>query len=316
MRRSKAFLRVLAGCLLLLGGHAQRSEAQRALGDGIKDLAADILAKVARQQKHRVAVLPFQEINGTSVTLDSYLSEALLTELFAAGRFEVVERAMLGKLLGEIKLGQTGIINPETARQVGKVAGVDAIITGTVTEMKTSIAVNCRLVDAQTGLVFSAAQTRIVKDEDVIWMLGQQSGEGAPPSAQARGQVINEYPWRFTLKRCQHRRGEDRVTCEFLVENLSSEKQSLLLNPMYYMGGRVSFLADREGRHFAARVERNAVDNALNLPPELVPHVPTSAMLYFDAVPETITNVMLVVQADQGLFGRKLTLTFRNVAVR
>ncbi len=170
----------------LLSMTARRAAAQKGLYQGIDSLAAAILEKVTQEQKHRVAVLPFHEMTGRTSVLDSYLSEALLTELVRAGKVEVIERAMLDRLLGEIKLGQTGIIDSETARRVGKVAGVDAIVTGTITELRTYLAVNCRLIDTQTGQVFAAAQTWINKDSDVMALLNQRDSGGAEPATAER----------------------------------------------------------------------------------------------------------------------------------
>jgi TolB-like protein len=186
MRRPLDLLLAIVACLLLFV-HAQRADAQRVLSQGVKDLAADILAKATKEQKHRVAVLPFREVNGRKTILDSYLSETLLTLLVAPGSLEVVERSMLDKVLAEIKLGQTGIIDSATARHLGKVAGADAIVTGTVTELRTSIVVNCRLFDAQTGLIFAAAQTTVIKDADVMTLLYQpEPGTAAVPERPLR----------------------------------------------------------------------------------------------------------------------------------
>jgi len=197
MRRVCVALLPLAATLMLRG-HAEAAEGPKVLADGIASLAADIGAKISKGQKHRVAVLPFRELDGGAIRLDSYISEELLTAFFSAGKFEVVERNLLDKLLGEIKLGKTGVIDPATAQHVGKMAGADAIVTGTTTLLKSSVSVNCRLIDAQTGLVFSAAQVRIVVDDDVRTLLGPAApsapstvpaptGTKEPPAPAKRG---------------------------------------------------------------------------------------------------------------------------------
>ena len=47
--------------------------------------------------------------------------------------YQVIERARLEAVMAEQKLSMTGILNPETAKSVGKVLGVDAILFGQVT---------------------------------------------------------------------------------------------------------------------------------------------------------------------------------------
>ncbi len=46
--------------------------------------------------------------------------------------FSVVERAQFQRVVDELQLGQTGIVNEATAAQVGKLLGVDAMIIGNV----------------------------------------------------------------------------------------------------------------------------------------------------------------------------------------
>ncbi len=47
--------------------------------------------------------------------------------------FEIVERSQISRVMQELQLAQTGIVDEAQAAQVGKMLGVDAIITGTVT---------------------------------------------------------------------------------------------------------------------------------------------------------------------------------------
>ncbi|HYC58960.1 MAG TPA: FlgO family outer membrane protein [Thermoanaerobaculia bacterium] len=146
--------------------------AQRVLGDGIRELAQQIASSVTKEKKTRVAVAPFHELQGSSTVLGAFIAEELVTNLFLAGGLEMVERAQLDKVLKEQKLQQTGAIDPDTAREVGRLSGVDAIVTGSITDFQSYVGINCRLIDAQTGRVFGAAQTKIVKDDDVKKVMG------------------------------------------------------------------------------------------------------------------------------------------------
>ena len=44
-----------------------------------------------------------------------------------------------------------------TAARIGKLAGVEMIVTGSVTDLQSTLAVNCRLIDVSTARVFGAA---------------------------------------------------------------------------------------------------------------------------------------------------------------
>src|SRR5215216_1403721 len=155
--------------------------AQKTLSEGISDLAVQISAKATQVQKKKIAVLPFHELDGRTTVLGAYLAEELITDLFNQGGREIVERAMVDRLLGEIKLGQTGLVDPETAKKIGKLSGVDAVVTGTITDLKSYIAINCRLIDTQTGTIFAAAKINVVQDDSLRAVLGSLLGKERPP---------------------------------------------------------------------------------------------------------------------------------------
>ena len=178
---------VVATVLLSEVGHAQRLSSE-----GIKELSDQISASITKEQKRKVGVIAFTELDGRTTTLGAFLAEELTTKLFIAGGFEIVERAQLTKVLAELKLAGSGAIDPDQAKQIGKLAGIDAIVTGSVTDLQSTIAVNCRVIDVQTGRVFGAAQTRIVKDDDIRVVMGKlsapavsNSAADAPPNPQA-----------------------------------------------------------------------------------------------------------------------------------
>ncbi|MCU1231273.1 MAG: hypothetical protein JWO97_4157 [Acidobacteria bacterium] len=173
---------VLVGCLL-----AFPAVAQKTLGDGVKELATQISAGVAKQQKQKIAVLPFRELDGQTTVLGTYLAEELVTNLFQMGNFEIVERQLLDKVLGELKTQQSGAVDPQTAKEIGRVAGVDAIVTGSITDLQSFVGINCRLIDTTTGKIFGAAQTKITKDDDVkkIMSTPMATPERKAPAAKA-----------------------------------------------------------------------------------------------------------------------------------
>lgn len=62
------------------------------------------------------------------------LSAMLTTALTESGRFVVLERAQLRQLTTEQELKASGVTNPETGPELGKLAGVQLLIFGAVTE--------------------------------------------------------------------------------------------------------------------------------------------------------------------------------------
>ena len=89
------------------------------------------------QAKPRVAVMNFAN-NSTWSWWGDKLGEAaadeLVTQLLKQGRFTVIERSQLEAVLAEQRLGATGAVNASTAAQIGKVLGVQFILTGSITQ--------------------------------------------------------------------------------------------------------------------------------------------------------------------------------------
>lgn len=216
MKRIRAAA-VPAVTLVLTIAAARPVFTQKLLGDGIKELSDQIVSSASEQQKRRIAVLAFRELSGEQTILGTYLSESLTTQLFRAKGFEILERTMLDKVIGEMKLASTGLVDPATAARIGKLAGVDAIVTGSVTDMQSSVAVNCRLIDVATGRVFGAAESRIVKDDDLRAILWKKTPGVSTPSgpSAARQQSASAAGLQFTVLECA--RAANFIECQFNV---------------------------------------------------------------------------------------------------
>jgi hypothetical protein len=59
--------------------------------------------------------------------------------------------------LREHKLSRKGLVDPATAAKAGKIATVEGILTGTVTETPYSLEVFARFIDVDTSMVLAAA---------------------------------------------------------------------------------------------------------------------------------------------------------------
>jgi TolB-like protein len=156
-------------------------EAQKTLPDGVQDLSSQIAAGLAKQNKQRVGITAFTDLQGAHSIFGAYLAEAITTRLVIAG-VDVVERPQMEKVLAALKIEASSAIDPATAKQVGHQAGVDAIVIGTATDFTSAVAINARVIDVSTGRVVAAASTLLTRDTMVSSMLGKAPG-AAPPVA-------------------------------------------------------------------------------------------------------------------------------------
>jgi TolB-like protein len=107
---------------------------------------------VSSGQKVQVAVAPFLLIpDDLSTTVSSTVTEFLSTELIKSGGFKLVERAQLEKVLEELGFQQSGVVDPETAKKIGKITGASTVMVGSLIDQGTYAVITCRLINTETG---------------------------------------------------------------------------------------------------------------------------------------------------------------------
>jgi hypothetical protein len=89
------------------------------------------------QQKATIAVIPFTFHKDFRATPGAALETGALTNKFVTAlvgtrKFDVVERERLEKLLDEMQLGKTGLMDPTRAVEAGKALGADFMLMGEV----------------------------------------------------------------------------------------------------------------------------------------------------------------------------------------
>lgn len=123
--------------------------------------AVDALPGEARYQ--RFAVMRFDESG--QLAKDNELGLLVAAELTSTLRGDhgllLVEREQLNRVIEELALGQTGIIDESQSVEVGKVLGVDALILGSVSDAGAQYRVNAKVVSVSTGEVAATAQASL-----------------------------------------------------------------------------------------------------------------------------------------------------------
>jgi len=148
--------------------------AQNASADiesGIQNLADQIVENLNANNKKKVAVVEFSNLDGKVTELGKFIAEELITKLFRTKKFNVVERQLLNKVLKEQGLTLSGLIDPKSAVAIGRILGVDAIATGTITDLVTNIKINARMISTTDGSLFAVADSKVPKDQTVIQLM-------------------------------------------------------------------------------------------------------------------------------------------------
>ena len=98
-------------------------------------LAGQMLnAQNLKNLKKRVAVVDFEDRSGWGHNIGTGLADMLTTMLVKSGKFQVIEREELKRIMQEQSLGMSGAVTPQSAAKIGRLLGVELIVTGSVTE--------------------------------------------------------------------------------------------------------------------------------------------------------------------------------------
>ncbi|MCK6682309.1 MAG: hypothetical protein L6R30_07815 [Thermoanaerobaculia bacterium] len=94
-------------------------------------------ARAQKGAKPRVAILEFKDkVSGYSwYQAGRAAQDIFVTELVKTGAYRVIEREQLAAIMAEKNLSLSGEIDPKTAIAVGKLLGVEYLVTGSITKL-------------------------------------------------------------------------------------------------------------------------------------------------------------------------------------
>lgn len=170
------------------------------------------------QQKKRIAIIDFDygtvrsgvsALFGTDVDVGKGISDVLVEKILAGGKFSVIERRMLDKVLAEQNFSNSNRAHNATAAQIGKILGVEAIVVGSITqfgrddksqgvdgrgfgglnkwglggvkrnESKAVVGISARLIDVNSGEILAAMTGQGDSERKGVALVGGGGSGGA-----------------------------------------------------------------------------------------------------------------------------------------
>lgn len=124
----------------------------------------------------KIAVVDFDTNQYSAQLAGAQLADYVTDELVNSGVFDVVEREKLHSVTREIGFGQSGLVDPGSASQMGKLLGARYVLTGRVISLGAeeksfngygidskstllSLSISIRIIDTETGSVEFSART-------------------------------------------------------------------------------------------------------------------------------------------------------------
>ena len=116
---------------------------------------------IIKGEKVKIGIIEFQSLNEEAKkdNLGKIVSEMLTTSFVNSESFKIIEREQLQKVIKEFQLSQSGIIDTSYAKQIGKITGADAIVTGSVTKIGNDLRLDARIIDVESGIILTAEKS-------------------------------------------------------------------------------------------------------------------------------------------------------------
>ncbi|MDO9566450.1 MAG: FlgO family outer membrane protein [Candidatus Desulfaltia sp.] len=318
----KKFRRFIIVCVLSTIFFFSGFQYSIAYENEIKDLSSVMTVNIANAGKKTVAVVDFTDLQGNVTELGRFLAEEFSVALAGSGKgFEVVDRTHLKSIITEHKLSATGLIDPQTARKLGKIAGVEALITGTITPFGDSIRLSVKVLDTETAKMISASSGNIARTKAIEELLARgievatASGgrpiamRSAPPSA---GKTVEAEGFIFRPVGCK-RTGE-KVVCTVSFINNGNEERDLQL---YSRGQSRSYLYDNHGNQYPVFVQighqiaKLECTTSMYVEQKFISQLPVNVSFIADGVKSDATHMTAAI----GIKQFKKSVAVRNIPI-
>ncbi len=197
----------------------------------IHQLAKEIAAQMTQRNIKKIAIDDFTDLNGRQSALGDFISEELVTNFYTAGAgsFDVVERRELARVMQEQKLQNTGLLDKTSIATIGKLLGVEAIVTGSIAYWGKAIKINARMIGVENAKVFAAAAKKVPMDpmiEDLLNQSARATGFGSNASGvqiQRFDAFFQNKFLRVEPKAIHKSKDKKKVVVTLVFKNISKE---------------------------------------------------------------------------------------------
>jgi len=127
----------------------------------LKTLILIQLFSLSLSAQTTLAILNFKNLKNdkTFDWMKYAITDFLTVELTAVSALQVLERMELNKIIDEQEFGNTDLIDPESAGEMGKLLGAKILVAGSFVVDK-EVTITCKLIEVKTGkILFSDKET-------------------------------------------------------------------------------------------------------------------------------------------------------------
>lgn len=146
------------------------------LDSEITVLSGKLTKNMIAKKINKIACVDFVDLQGRPTELGRYLTEELSVQMVNEEGITVVDRANFKSILAEHNLTLEGLVRPENAKELGKFAGIDAIITGTLTILDNNVVLTVKAISTESAQIVAAAKAVFVITSELQQMSNKAAG--------------------------------------------------------------------------------------------------------------------------------------------
>lgn len=200
--------------------------------DKVDEMSNYLSDEISKTDKKIVAVVDFTDLQGNVTELGRFFAQEISTSIAMGGKeFEVVDRTHLNSILTEHKLAEKGIIDPQTARQLGKIAGVEILVTGTITPLGDNIRLNAMVLDIETAKIIAGTKQSIPMTGTLANLSGSEIKTASSSKSRKSSEKkekdgeIESFGFNIKAPGCEMKGNE--LVCPITFTNLENEKRAV-----------------------------------------------------------------------------------------
>jgi len=136
--------------------------------------AADKKEEEPQELAATIAILPFKAKGMSVKDQGSQIADLLLVSLETDGRFSMVSREYLQKILDSLQLSASGLISKESQNKIGQLTGAKILITGSVFKSSNKTYVIAKIIGVETSKVVGCSVKGNSSGVDLAEELGKK----------------------------------------------------------------------------------------------------------------------------------------------
>jgi TolB-like protein len=183
-----------------------------------------LVSSINASEKISMAIYDFEASEISQALADS-VADFIQSGLYDTGRFNIIERKNVQKILKEQQFQKTGCTTTECAVEVGRLLNVSNIITGRVSKIGKTIVISMQLIDVEAGKVILTDKVE-TDSEDLLNTASTELAKHFSKGVSIKGKVLkvlNENEIIINLGIADNLEKNQRLTIERISEAVKDD---------------------------------------------------------------------------------------------